>query len=111
MRVFDNEEESYDIVAALKKHGDTLGQSGKPASRELLLDAADTIESYQAMKDGFTVRATELEDTVSNLSTLVQRLSFVVHHKAPEARKIADQALDYLKRKGLIESIVRESAP
>lgn len=40
-----------DHVAALRTHADTLGSAGKPASRQLLVDAAGYIETLTRQRD------------------------------------------------------------
>jgi hypothetical protein len=68
--------------------------------------ALEAIELYEAMKDGFSVRASELETVIQDLSMLVRRLCFVVNRNCTDAtgHKVSAQALDYLRRKSLIGS-------
>lgn len=40
-----------ELIAALRCHAETLGRQGKPASRQLLLEAADEIDRLNRIID------------------------------------------------------------
>ena len=48
------------LVRQLREHAETLGQSGKPASRQLLIVAADELERLrEALRARFTAHRNE----------------------------------------------------
>ena len=62
-------------------------------------------EMLEGMKEGFAERAADLENTIENLAMLVRRLS---HAARAECPNLCQQANEYLRRKNLIGSPLRE---
>ena len=63
-------------------------------------------EMLEGMKEGFAERAADLENTIDNLSMLVRRLSNAARADFPN---LCEQANEYLRRKNLLGSPLREA--
>ena len=62
-------------------------------------------EMLEGMKEGFAERAADLENTIDNLAMLVRRLISASRGDCPN---LCAQAKEYLRRKNLIGSPLRE---
>lgn len=68
-----------DITELLRSHGEALGRNGKPASRQLLMDAADEIEQLRdgadGMREGFSERLDGIIREVASVLMLMDGLA------------------------------------
>ena len=106
-----SEETERDLAEVLRGYADAITIVERPCvTGDLMREAADEIECYRGMKDGFEIRAKDYEDVIDNLTRLLLRCSYAMRDDE-KFRTLRDQAVGSIDRKGLANnphSILRE---